>query len=285
MPKNAPNTMKRVLVYENRKVDASYFDASTEELEAGAFLALFKLLDESWQVYGALEDPEEAYCDRPDGHPDGCMCEACVAHRKEAPEVPRRERDRIEHLELYRRAKKGEAWAARALLTARKDYEYERFKFERVESAVSSYPLRVWGVTKPCGEAFVAENGVYRWGLHGQLDSRKKREGRTDYGFKGSLAASIKYLTKGGILHFDADSKTELDLGDETWKFRAREKNQTDEDWLFRGLNADSRSDKKIGLAILEAGSMKPGKVIHLTEQVCGGCRRDMNRFGSDDDE
>lgn len=278
-----PNTMKRILVYENRKVGPSYWDASTEELEAGAMLALFKLLDESWQVYGGLEDAEEMDSARPKGHPDGCMCQGCAIFRKEAASLPGREKDRLQQLELYKRAKKGEAAAARRLLEQRKNYEYEEFKFERVASAVSSYPPREWGVTKPCGEAFVAENGVYRWGLHGQLDSRKKREGRTNYGFKGSLAASIKYLTKGSILHFDADSKTELDLGDETWKFRAREKNQTDEDWLLRGLNADSRSDKKIGLAILEAGSMKPGKVIHLTEQVCGGCRRDMNRFGEDE--
>jgi hypothetical protein len=52
-----PGALRRVLVYENRKSGDPYLlDASTEELEAGAFLKLFEVLDDSWQVYGALKE-------------------------------------------------------------------------------------------------------------------------------------------------------------------------------------------------------------------------------------
>lgn len=278
--KPEPGTIRRVLVYENRKTDPYYLDASTEELEAGAYLKLFELLDESWQVYGALKEKEEKpYFKKPEGHPDGCMCETCVSYRKEEKAIPERERERLAQYELYKAAKKGDALAARKLLNQRKDYEYEEFKFVRVESALSSYPPREWGVTKPCGEVFVAENGVYKWALHGRIATRELREAVYDYGFKGSQKEAIEYLTKGKILHFDPKTKTEVDLGDEVWKFRPRKEGQTDDDWMYRGLGGDSR-DKKQGIPILEQGSMKPGKVLRLTEQVCGGCRRDMERFG-----
>lgn len=274
----AEGAVKRVLMYENRKISPCFWDASTEELEAGAFLALFKHLDEDWQVYSGLDQPEKPYRELSKGHPEGCMCEPCISFRKEQTALPDREKEREHQLKLYQRAKKGEAAAARALLKERQDYEYEKFTFVTVESTKSSYPPREWGVTKPCGEAYVAANGVYKWSLHGRIDSREKREARYEYGYAATQKEAIEYLTKGRILHFDAKSKTEVDLGDETWKFRERKEGQTDADWMYRGLGSESEL-AKTGIPILEAGSMKPGKVIKLTEQICGGCKRDMERF------
>ena len=87
--------LKRVLEYYNRKTDAVIFDASTVELEAAAFLKLFKLLDEEWDVYsyGMTE----------------------------------REKD------LYDQAKLGDAAAANQLLTRRQRCEYEEWRFRNVQ--------------------------------------------------------------------------------------------------------------------------------------------------------
>lgn len=266
--------MKRILVYENRKVDACYFDASTEQLEAGAYLALFKLLDESWQVYGDLKEPVSGWRKLPEGHPEGCMCEPCVGYRQEQAELPKREKLRAAEVALYKRAAAGEAAAARDLLERRKDGEYEEFRFAQVESHEASYPPRVWGVSKPCGEAFVAQNGVYRWGLHGRLAKPTKH----DYGYRPTQKAAIEYLTKGRILRFDQKSRGEVDLGDEVWEFRPREAGWNDGEWMYRALCSEAEY-AKTGIPILEQGSMRPGRVVHLVEHICSGCRRDMDRF------
>ena len=47
--------MKKVLVYDNRKMDPVIWDASTPELEDKALLALFKFFDE-WNFYEDLRD-------------------------------------------------------------------------------------------------------------------------------------------------------------------------------------------------------------------------------------
>lgn len=276
--KPEPGVVKRVLVYENRKSDPMFWDASTEALEAGAYLELFQVLDESWHVYDGLDQAEAPFTTRPDGHPDGCMCEVCKAFRHEQKSLPKNEKVRLAQLELYKKAKKGDALSARRLLSERKDSEYEKFEFERVGSASASYPPREWGVIKPCGEAFVAENGVYKWALHGRISTPELRMARPEFGYHPGQKAALEYLSKGGVLRFDPKTKTEVDLGDEVWTFKLRSEGQTDTDWMFRGLGSDSQY-AKTGIPILEQGSMKPGKVIHLTEQVCGGCKRDMERF------
>lgn len=279
------SAFRRVLIYENRKTDPYYLDASTEELEAGAFLKLFEVLDESWQVYSSLKEAEKPYYKRPEGHVDGCLCDECKAFRKEEKALPNREQERLEQFDLYKKAKKGDALSARRLLEKRKDYEYEEFKFAQVESALASYPPREWGVTKPCEEAFVAENGVYMWSLHGRIATRELRADRQNYGFHGrSQKAALEYLTKDGPMKLDPKTKEIVDLGDEVWKFRPRGKDKEgktwdDADWMYRGLGSDSRYAKE-GLPLLEEGSMKPGKVIRLTGMICGGCRREMERFG-----
>ena len=278
--------MKRVLKYGNRKTDDCYWDASTSELEAGAFLALFKVLDESWQVYGGLEEKEQLL-ERTSNHVEGCMCDSCKAFRREERNIPGREKERLEHLDLYKKAKKGDALAARKLLTLRKDYEYETFSFVQVDSATAAYPPRVWGVEKPCGEVFVCENGLYKWGNHGRVETRELREKIHEFGYRPGQKGALEYLTKGGILHFDLKSKTVVDLGDEVWTFRPRGKDKEgkvwdDGEWMYQGLCAEAEH-AKTGIPLLEQGTFNPGKVIRLTQQVCGGCRRDLKRFGSDD--
>ena len=48
-----------VLIYRNRKCDPEIWDISTPERKRKAFLSLFTLLDEHWQVYCDLEELEE----------------------------------------------------------------------------------------------------------------------------------------------------------------------------------------------------------------------------------
>ena len=86
--------MKKILLYENRKCD-EVFDASTPELESAAFLTLFKILDEVWQVYD---------------------CGDLTAN----------------HRKWYNDAKAGDAKAAEKLLRARRDYEYESWRLVNV---------------------------------------------------------------------------------------------------------------------------------------------------------
>lgn len=49
--------MKKILLYSNRKCDPTWWDVSTPELEDSAFLALFKILDDEWQVYDEISMP------------------------------------------------------------------------------------------------------------------------------------------------------------------------------------------------------------------------------------
>jgi hypothetical protein len=88
--------MLKILLYENRKCDPVAFDASTPELEKAAYLALFKLLDEDWEVYS---------------------CGDLNAIQQK----------------LYDKAKAGDVEAAKKLLTARRDYEYEMWQFVNVK--------------------------------------------------------------------------------------------------------------------------------------------------------
>lgn len=86
----------RVLIYGNRKQDDYIYDVSTPEKEARAFIQLFQYLDEDQDVYaGDLTREEEV---------------------------------------LYKRAKEGDADAAKKLLTARRTYEYEEWRYGEVIS-------------------------------------------------------------------------------------------------------------------------------------------------------
>jgi len=92
----------RILLYSNRKMEPIAFDASTPELEAAAFLKLFRFFD---------HDQEGGYnmYDGGRGLPGSQGT-------------------------LYQKAKVGDSTAARKLLTARMRYEYEQWSLIDVMS-------------------------------------------------------------------------------------------------------------------------------------------------------
>jgi len=278
--KTVEGAVKRVLMYSNRKMDGHLiWDASSEELEAGAVLALFRHLDADWSVYGDLTS-EPYISEFPKGHPDGCKCEPCEQARKSRERAPNEKAANAEMLALYERAKKGEALAAKALLHARRDYEYEKHDFSFVESETATYPKREWGITKPCGVGYVHETGLIRWGNHGRLS----------YSLEADLKSAVKRLTeKGGVLHYDVSTKEETVI-EKPWllkPFRARKVNQftedkrmeTEEEYACAMLNADHENGahamKVLAMEVIPAGE----KVLKFTKQVCPSCRREMERF------
>lgn len=105
----------KVLIYDNRKIDPIVIDASTEEAELAAFMALFKYLNDEWQVYSDLEDI---------GDEDARHSRAQAA--------------------LYKKAIDGCAKSTRALLLARRSYEYEYCSLHEVVNPLEldQLPLR-----------------------------------------------------------------------------------------------------------------------------------------------
>lgn len=97
--------MKKVLIYKNRKIDPLVWDASTPELEAEAFLALFDYLDNSWKVYDNLK------------------------------ENPQPDLMRGNQFALYNAAKAGHIRACRELLSKRMHNDYEFWQLLPVEGA------------------------------------------------------------------------------------------------------------------------------------------------------
>lgn len=89
----------KILVYGNRKSDDIYYDASTPEKEDIAYLALFKILDEEWEVYADLEEAHRPY---------------------------------------YDAARGGDAKAAKKLMYLRRRYEYEDVREAYVLDAAAS---------------------------------------------------------------------------------------------------------------------------------------------------
>jgi hypothetical protein len=153
----------RILIYGNRKLDGDcYWDASTPENEAGAFLSLFKLLDESWSVYADIMEPHQSPT-FPEGHVPGCRCEACLRVTN-ALKLDQREQKRSEdQRRLYQEAKNGDARAAAELLRMRRDWEYENFRFGWVETVKGEYaPREEWGSKgKPCNDLVVVDAGDF----------------------------------------------------------------------------------------------------------------------------
>jgi hypothetical protein len=135
----------KILVYENRKCDPSYYDASTPEKELAAYLLLFKQL-EDWDIYCELKEFVPAdqnrmckpcekglhkYCEE-----DDCFCN--VNEKISVPCVNNLRRQRMVQAEfvaqkkLYDAAKQGDANSAKQLIRRRKDYEYEDVSLQDV---------------------------------------------------------------------------------------------------------------------------------------------------------
>lgn len=133
----------KVLMYENRKQEAVFWDASTPEKEAAALKCLFKFLDETWEVYGDLKVPadlgriseidqeiksiESAAADKsillPKSMLDGGKA------RLDALKRERRHVSANAERELYEKAKAGDSKSVLKLLTMHKGYEYENWNF------------------------------------------------------------------------------------------------------------------------------------------------------------
>lgn len=130
-----------VLIYENRKQDPDMYDISTPEKEAAAYLKLFNYLREDWQVYSDIEEADEVTtletCE-PCGKEihrlceGNCACEATPACKQKS-RYAQSDVARANSLKrLYNAALGGDAIAAKRLLQARKDHEYEGFSIGEV---------------------------------------------------------------------------------------------------------------------------------------------------------
>jgi hypothetical protein len=137
----------KILVYENRKCDPEYYDASTPEKASAAYLALFETLDNNWDVYCELADfkPEvEKVCEpcQKELHrlceKDNCCCAADEQCSKRARRLRIERAETKQQQEWYKAAKSGDAESARWLITARSGYEYERVQTADVIDPTSS---------------------------------------------------------------------------------------------------------------------------------------------------
>lgn len=129
--------IKEVLVYQNRKCDPEIWDISTPELKEKAFLGLFNLLDESWQVYSDLEELEEPKkpsmtLEQIAKLPKGKVREAAESEHQEYKSQLSQYNGMTYQKQLYEKAKKGDAKSAFLLLSTRNGYEYEAWTTERV---------------------------------------------------------------------------------------------------------------------------------------------------------
>jgi len=109
--------MKKVLVYENRKIDPTIWDISTKELEDKAFKSLFKLLRTEWEVYSDLDYPDDTRKEL-----ESCTHQ-CEGHKPNDYEEELR--SHLYQFNLYTKAKKGDIRAIKELLNYRKDHDYE----------------------------------------------------------------------------------------------------------------------------------------------------------------
>jgi hypothetical protein len=142
----------KILIYSNRKCDPIYFDASTPEKEKKAYLALFKILDESWKCYSFFDVKEEGERLAKREH-ELAELTSLLSSIKEiksstGEEVVQRRIESIKaditslrnnvagcnrHKDLAQKARKGDAKACKQLLNERRNYEYEEFKFADVQ--------------------------------------------------------------------------------------------------------------------------------------------------------
>lgn len=143
MGRKETTPMKKVLRYSNRKEDDQLWDASTPELEDAAFLALFKHLDENWDTYNDMDPTEyekelqglvSLKEDLDGGKVNSSLEREARIKVSRIPHLRKEVADCKNESDLYDRAKKGYASAAKELLRRRKRYEYEEWDFLYVKS-------------------------------------------------------------------------------------------------------------------------------------------------------
>ena len=140
----------KVLAHKDKHSD-NFWDASTKEKEAAAFLRMFELLDNEGGKYSYYADLDEGTSELVQEVQELQSIKASfergtlakIAERalgSELEQLPRKERELAScqsQLALYKLAKKGDAKAARRFVELRKDYEYEGWDFIEVENPLS----------------------------------------------------------------------------------------------------------------------------------------------------
>jgi hypothetical protein len=124
----------KALMYGNRKADTTFYDISTPEKEAAAYLRLFAELRDDWQVYSELqEDDEETVCEPCGegihkyckGEDASCTCDKTDKCKLNNSRTLHELKVRDVHRSLFNQAEAGDWNAAKKLMKARKGYEYE----------------------------------------------------------------------------------------------------------------------------------------------------------------
>jgi|SRR5208282_5375482 len=131
----------KILCYDGKHA-REYYDISTPEQEAAAYMRLFLEFDHYWQFYCELEELEPRTACEPclkDLHrhceKGNCVCAAdsCKSQARAARQRGGREQ---EQKTLYDKAKAGDAAAARKLIELRKDGEYEVAEFIHINDSI-----------------------------------------------------------------------------------------------------------------------------------------------------
>jgi hypothetical protein len=125
--------MNKVLMYGNRKCDPTFWDVSSRSLEDKAFLELFEMLDEHWEVYsdlGEIEQPQlpSLTQEQIDALPEGRVKQTALEEQKEYPERLREYKQAVRQKELYDKAKQGDTESLKSLMRRRKSHEYEQWE-------------------------------------------------------------------------------------------------------------------------------------------------------------
>jgi hypothetical protein len=128
----------KVLQHGSRKTNPVLYDISTPEKEAAAYLLLFTTLNEDLQCYVDLEDGsnlcepctdgQHKYCRGGCNGDEECSCDStpdCKNHNHRALAV--KLKNQVQR-GWYEKALNGDWKAAKMLLTARNDYEYEEIE-------------------------------------------------------------------------------------------------------------------------------------------------------------
>lgn len=103
--------MKKVLTYENRKIDDIVWDVSTLKLEEKAKRELFKILDKDWQVFIGIEKYMPKTIEK--------VCPTCKHKTSKTVNG-----EKTFEYEQYLQAKKGDYFAIQEILNSVKDDEY-----------------------------------------------------------------------------------------------------------------------------------------------------------------
>ncbi len=143
----------KILCYDG-KHEREYYDISTPEQEAAAYMRLFLEFDHYWQFYADFEDIEPLTVCEPclkDLHrhceKDNCVCPAdsCKSQARAARQRGGQEQ---EQKALYDKARAGDSSAAKKLIQIRKDGEYEGTSVIHINDSVKALEEYKRGMAK-----------------------------------------------------------------------------------------------------------------------------------------